>query len=64
MRETPPAIPARNEDLRLILAMSREKLVRQRVDVLAQIRALSRQLESIDRQLDDIAHTEAAYTKG
>ena len=36
----------------------------QRVDLLAQIRALSRQLESIDRQLDDIAHTEAAYTEG
>jgi hypothetical protein len=28
------------------------------VDLLAQIRALSRRLESIDRQLDEIAHTE------
>jgi hypothetical protein len=57
----PPA-----ENLNTITApgieVSREKLVRQRVDPLAQIRALSRQLESIDRQLDDIAHAEAAHT--
>jgi hypothetical protein len=32
------------------------------VDLLAQMRAPSRQPESIDRQLDDIAHTEAAQT--
>jgi len=50
-------------NLRLTLAIRREKLFRQRVDVLAQIRALSRQLESIDRQLDDIAHADAAYTE-
>ncbi|WP_281255231.1 hypothetical protein [Mycolicibacterium vulneris] len=36
-------------------------LVRQRVDVLAQIRTLSGQLESIDRQLEHIAHIEAAH---
>jgi prefoldin subunit 5 len=54
---------ADHDDLRFTLASNREKLVRQRVDLLAQIRALSRQLESIDRQLDHIAHTEAAYTE-
>jgi hypothetical protein len=59
-----PVSPARHDDLRATLAISEAKLVRQRVDLLAQIRALSRQLESIDRQLDDIAHTEAAYTEG
>ena len=64
MRAKEPVSPAQHDDLRLTLAISREKLVRQRVDLLAQIRALSRQLESIDRQLDDIAHTEAAYTEG
>ena len=58
-----PVSPARHDDLRLTLALSREKLVRQRVDLLAQIRAFSRQLESIDRQLEDIADTEAAYTE-
>jgi hypothetical protein len=54
---------ADQDTLRLALALSRDKLARERVDLLAQIRALSRRLESIDRQLDDIAHTEAAYTK-
>lgn len=57
-----PVSPARYDDLRVTLAINREKLVRQRVDLLAQIRALSRQLETIDRQLDHIAHTEAAHT--
>ena len=64
MRAKQPVSPAQHDDLRVTLAISRDKLVRQRVDLLAQIRALSRQLESIDRQLDDIAHTEAAYTEG
>ena len=58
-----PVSPARHDDLRNTLVISREKPFRQRVDLLAQIRALSRQLESIDRQLDDIAHTEAAHTE-
>jgi hypothetical protein len=63
MRAKQPVHPARHDDPRVTtLAISREKLVRQRVDLLAQIRALSRQLESIDRQLDDIAHAEAAHT--
>jgi hypothetical protein len=51
------------DNLRLALAVSRDNLVRERVDLLAQIRALSRQLESIDRELDHIAHAEAAYTQ-
>jgi hypothetical protein len=55
-----PVDTARSDDLRVTLAISREKLVHQRVDLLAQIRALSRQLESIDRQLIDIA-AEAAH---
>jgi len=64
MRAKQPVGVARHDDLRLTtLAISREKLYRQRVDLLAQIRALSRQLESIDRQLDDIAHAEAAHTR-
>jgi hypothetical protein len=63
MRAKQPVGPAQHDDLRVTtLAISREKLVRRRVDLLAQIRALSRQLESIDRQLHDIAHTEAAHT--
>jgi hypothetical protein len=49
---------ADHADLRVTLALRREKLARERVDLLAQIRALSRRLESIDRQLDEIAHTE------
>ena len=64
MRAKQPVSPTRHDDLRITLAISRDKLFRQRVDLLAQIRALSRRLESIDRQLDDIAHTEAAYTEG
>ena len=56
-----PASPARHDDLRVALALRRDKLVRQRVDVLAQIRTLSRQLESIDRHLEHIAHIEAAH---
>lgn len=64
MRARQPVSPARHDDLRVTLAVSREKLFRQRVDLLAQIRALSRQLESIDRQLDDIAHTEAVHARG
>jgi hypothetical protein len=63
MRAKRPVSSARRDYLRVTaLAISREELVRQRVDLLAQIRALSRRLESIDRQLDDIAHTEAAHT--
>ncbi|OBA83313.1 hypothetical protein A9W99_08300 [Mycobacterium sp. 1164966.3] len=55
---------ADQDDLCVTLAIRREKLARRRVDLLAQIRALSRQLEAIDRQLIDIAHTEAAHTGG
>jgi hypothetical protein len=63
MRAQQPVSPARHDDLRVTtLAIRREKLVRKRVDLLAQIRALSRQLESIDRQLHDIAHAETAHT--
>ncbi|OBI46609.1 hypothetical protein [Mycobacterium colombiense] len=58
-----PVSPARSDDLRVTLALSRDKLVRQRVDVLAQIRTLSGQLESIDRQLEHIAHIEAAHVE-
>ena len=64
MRAKQPVSPAGRDDLRTTLAIGREKLFRECVDLLAQIRALSRRLESIDRQLDDIAHTEAAYTEG
>jgi hypothetical protein len=63
MRAKQPVSPTRPDDLRVTLAISREKLVRQRVDLLGQIHALSRQLESIDRQLDHIAHIEAAHTE-
>jgi hypothetical protein len=55
--------PARHDDLRATLASRRDKLVRQRVDVLAQIRTLSRQLESIDRHLEHIAYVEAEHVK-
>jgi hypothetical protein len=41
MRAKQPVSPVRHDDLRATLAISREKLVRQRVDVLPQIRALS-----------------------
>lgn len=56
-----PVSSARHDDLRVTLAVRRDKLVRQRVDVLAQIRTLSRELESIDRHLEHIAHIEAAH---
>lgn len=56
-----PVSSARPDDLRVTLAVRRDKLVRQRVDVLAQIRTLSRELESIDRHLEHIAHIEAAH---
>lgn len=55
-----PVSQAQHDDLRVALALTRDKLVRQRVDALAQIRRLSGQLESIDRQLEHIAHIEAA----
>jgi hypothetical protein len=58
-----PVSPARHDDLRITLALRRDKLVHQRVDVLAQIRTLSRQLESIDRHLEHIAHIEAAHNE-
>jgi len=58
-----PVSSARHDDLRVTLALRRDKLVRQRVDVLAQIRTLSRQLESIDRHLEHIAHIEAAHVE-
>ncbi|HET9892925.1 MAG TPA: hypothetical protein VFQ42_20765 [Mycobacterium sp.] len=58
-----PVSPARRDDLRITLALRRDKLVHQRVDVLAQIRTLSRQLESIDRHLEHIAHIEAAHNE-
>jgi hypothetical protein len=41
MRAKQPVSPARHDDLRVTLAISRETLARQRLDVLAQIRALS-----------------------
>jgi uncharacterized membrane protein YccC len=63
MNTKQPINPARHDDLRATLASSREKLVRRRVDLLAQIRTLSRQLESIDLQLDDIVHAETAHTQ-
>ena len=47
MRAKQPVSPVRHDDLRATLAIS----------------ALSRQLESIDRQLDDIAHIEAAHAE-
>ncbi|OBH58932.1 hypothetical protein [Mycobacterium sp. E2479] len=56
-----PVSPAPHDDLRVTLAVRRDKLVRQRVDVLAEIRTLSNQLEAIDRQLEHIAHIEAAH---
>ena len=56
-----PVSPARHDDLRITLALRRDKLVHQRVDVLAQIRTLSSQLESIDRHLEHIAHIEATH---
>ncbi|MGN6337740.1 hypothetical protein [Mycobacterium sp.] len=58
-----PVSSARHDDLRVTLALRRDKLVHQRVDVLAQIRTLSRQLESIDRHLEHIAHIEAAHNE-
>lgn len=58
-----PVSPAQHDDLRATLALRRDKLVRQRVDVLAEIRTLSRQLESIDRHLEHIAHIEATHIK-
>jgi hypothetical protein len=58
-----PVSSARHDDLRITLALRRDKLVHQRVDVLAQIRTLSRQLESIDRHLEHIAHIEAAHNE-
>jgi hypothetical protein len=58
-----PVNSARHDDLRVTLALRRDELVRQRVDALAQIRTLSGQLESIDRQLEHIAHLEAARTE-
>ena len=58
-----PVSPAWHDDLRVTLALRRDKLVRQRVDVLAEIRTLSRQLESIDRHLEHIAHIEAAQNE-
>ncbi|WP_156745322.1 hypothetical protein [Mycobacterium sp. 1165178.9] len=56
-----PVSSAQHDDLRVTLAVRRDKLLRQRVDVLAQIRTLSRELESIDRHLEHIAHIEAAH---
>ncbi len=56
-----PVSSAQHDDLRVTLAVRRDKLVHQRVDVLAQIRTLSRELESIDRRLEHIAHIEAAH---
>ena len=64
MRADRPASPARHDDLCVTLAIRREKLVGERVDLLAQIRALSRQLESIDRQLHDLAHIESCIETG
>ena len=58
-----PVSSTRHDDLRITLALRRDKLVHQRVDVLAQIRTLSRQLESIDRHLEHIAHIEAAHNE-
>ena len=58
-----PVSSARHDDLRITLALRRDKLVHQRVDVLAQIRTLSRQLESIDRHLEHIAHIEASHNE-
>ncbi|OBJ66901.1 hypothetical protein [Mycobacterium colombiense] len=58
-----PVSPARDDDLRVTLALRRDELVRQRVVALAQIRTLSGQLESIDRQLEHIAHVEAAHSE-
>ncbi len=61
MRADQPASRAPHDELCVTLAIRREKLVRQRVDLLAQIRALSRQLESLDRQLHDLANIEVTH---